>query len=123
MVVKEITDKTAMTVTGGSPVVKWAILTIVLALLVLFLLLPLVLVFVEAFRKGIGAYFESFNDPDALAAIRLTLLTAGLAVPCNLVFGIAAAWAIGKFNFVGKSILTTLIDLPFAVSPVVSYGF
>jgi sulfate transport system permease protein len=120
MVARENNGKTVMAVTGGSPVVKWAILTIVLAFLGLFLLLPLVLVFVEAFRKGIGVYFESFNDPDALAAIRLTLLTAGLAVPCNLVFGIAAAWAIGKFNFVGKSILTTLIDLPFAVSPVVS---
>ena len=120
MVVKANSSKAAMAATGSSPIVRWTIITIVLAFLGLFLVLPLALVFVEALRKGIGAYFESFRDPDALAAIRLTLLTAGLAVPCNLVFGIAAAWAIGKFNFVGKSILTTLIDLPFAVSPVIS---
>ncbi len=120
MAVEANSGKAAIAVTDGSPVVKWIILAVVLAFLGLFLVLPLVLVFVEALRKGIGAYFESFHDPDALAAIRLTLLVAGLAVPCNLVFGIAAAWAIGKFNFTGKSILTTLIDLPFAVSPVIS---
>jgi len=120
MVAKENRDKTARTVAGGSPVVKWTILTMALAFLGLFLLLPLVLVFVEAFRKGAGVYLQSFHNPNALAAIRLTLLVAGLAVPCNLVFGIAAAWAIGKFDFAGKSILITLIDLPFAVSPVIS---
>ncbi len=83
-------------------------------------MLPLAAVFTEALRRGLGAYFSAFADPDALSAIRLTLLTAGIAVPCNLVFGVAAAWAIARFNFRGKSVLTTLIDLPFAVSPVIS---
>ena len=99
---------------------KWIIIITALAFLGLFLFVPLIVVFTEAFSKGIGVYFESFENPDALAAIRLTLLAAGLAVPLNLVFGIAAAWAITKFEFAGKSILTTLIDLPFAVSPVIS---
>jgi sulfate transport system permease protein len=82
--------------------------------------MPLVMVFISAFSKGISAYFASFREPDALAAIRLTLLAAGIAVPLNLLFGIAAAWAVAKFEFVGKSFLITLIDLPFSVSPVVS---
>jgi sulfate transport system permease protein len=86
----------------------------------LFLLLPLTAVFVEAFRKGVEGFLASFEDPDALAAIRLTLTVAAIAVPLNLVFGIAAAWAISKFEFSGKSVLITLIDLPFSVSPVVS---
>ncbi len=76
--------------------------------------------FLEAFRKGVGAYFESFRDPAVLSAIKLTLLTAAIAVPLNLVFGLAAAWSVAKFEFPGKSILTTLIDLPLAVSPVIS---
>jgi len=105
---------------SASPVVKWTIITIALAFLGLFLFVPLIVVFTEALSKGVGVYFESFKNPDALAAIRLTLLAAGLAVPLNLIFGIAAAWAITKFEFVGKSVLTTLIDLPFAVSPVIS---
>ncbi len=91
-----------------------------LAFLVLFLFVPLAAIFAEAFRRGAGAYFASFRDPDALSAIRLTLLAAAIAVPLNLVFGVAAAWAIAKFDFAGKSLLTSLIDLPFAVSPVVS---
>jgi sulfate transport system permease protein len=91
-----------------------------LVFLGLFLFMPLAVVFAEAFKKGMAAYFESFGEPDALAAIRLTLLTAAIAVPLNLVFGLAAAWVIGKFDFVGKSVLMTLIDLPFSVSPVVS---
>ncbi|HEX3730128.1 MAG TPA: sulfate ABC transporter permease subunit CysW [Opitutaceae bacterium] len=86
----------------------------------LFLVLPLVAVFAEALRRGCGVYFASFRDPDALAAIRLTLLTAAIAVPANLVFGLAASWAIAKFAFRGKSLLITLIDLPFAVSPVIA---
>jgi sulfate transport system permease protein len=90
------------------------------AFLGLFLFIPLVTVFVEALRKGMGAYMGSFLDPAALAAITLTLLTAVIAVPANLVFGLAASWAIAKFEFVGKSVLTTLIDLPFAMSPVIS---
>ena len=86
----------------------------------LFLVLPLVAVFVEALRKGVGAYLAALVEPDALAAIRLTLLVAAIAVPLNLVFGVAAAWAIAKFEFRGKSLLITLIDLPFSVSPVIS---
>jgi sulfate transport system permease protein len=85
-----------------------------------FLVLPLAAVFGEALAQGLRTYFASFRDPDALAAIRLTLLTAGIAVPANLVFGVAAAWSITKFPFRGKSLLVTLIDLPFAVSPVIS---
>jgi sulfate transport system permease protein len=91
-----------------------------LAFIFLFLLLPLAAVFVEAFRKGWGGYLAAFAEPEALSAIQLTLLTAVVAVPCNLVFGVAAAWAIAKFDFPGKSALTTLIDLPFSVSPVVA---
>jgi sulfate transport system permease protein len=86
----------------------------------LFLLLPLVTVFVEALRPGIAAYFASLGDGDTLIAIRLTLLIAAISVPANLVFGLSASWAIAKFEFKGKSVLTTLIDLPFSVSPVTS---
>jgi sulfate transport system permease protein len=97
------------------------VLTLVAAaFLLLFLLLPLVAVFTEALRKGSAAYFAAFDEPDARAAIRLTLTVAALAVPLNLVFGVAAAWAVAKFEFPGKSLLVTLIDLPFSVSPVVS---
>ncbi len=100
--------------------VRVIFMTIALSFVGFFLLLPLVAVFVEALRKGFGAYFHAFADPDARSAIRLTLTAAAIAVPANLVFGIAASWCIAKFNFAGKSILTTLIDLPFAVSPVIS---
>ena len=86
----------------------------------LFLLLPLVAVFAEALRKGWSVYLAALVEPDALSAIRLTLLTAAIAVPLNLVFGVAAAWAIAKFDFRGKQLLITLIDLPFSVSPVIS---
>ncbi|MCC7146903.1 MAG: sulfate ABC transporter permease subunit CysW [Phycisphaeraceae bacterium] len=85
-----------------------------------FLFIPLAAVFTEALRKGLGAYLASLAEPDALSAIRLTLLVAVIAVPVNLVFGLAAAWAIGKFRFVGRNVLLTIIDLPFAVSPVIS---
>jgi sulfate/thiosulfate transport system permease protein len=85
-----------------------------------FLLLPLFAVFAEAFRQGVGAYFTALREPDALSAIKLTLLVAGIAVPMNLVFGVVAAWAITKHRFRGKALLITLIDLPFSVSPVVS---
>jgi sulfate transport system permease protein len=88
--------------------------------LTFFLALPLVAIFVQAFQKGVLAYFEALRQPDALAAIRLTLLTAAIAVPLNVIFGVAAAWAITKFEFVGKSLLMTFIDIPFAVSPVIS---
>ena len=98
----------------------WLLATVAFAFLGLFLVLPLAAVFVEAFRKGAAAYFASFKEADARSAIRLTLLAAGIAVPLNLVFGLAASWAIAKFQFRGKSLLITLIDLPFAVSPVIS---
>jgi sulfate/thiosulfate transport system permease protein len=101
-------------------VVRWFLIGIALLFLGIFLFLPLVVVFVTAFQKGIAFYFQAFRDPDTLAAIRLTLLAAAIAVPLNVVFGIFAAWLIGKFDFVGKSLLITLIDLPFSVSPVVA---
>lgn len=106
--------------TRDAPLVRWTLITIALGFLALFLVLPLVVIFAQAFREGFGAYLASFNDPDALAAIMLTLLTAAIAVPVNVVFGICAAWAITKFKFPGRSLLVTLIDLPFAVSPVVA---
>ena len=88
--------------------------------IVFILLVPLAAVFTEALRKGLATYFAALTEPDAVAAIQLTLLVAAIAVPANLVFGVAAAWAIAKFEFRGKSVLITLIDLPFAVSPVIS---
>lgn len=100
--------------------VRWTLTAVALLFLACFLALPLVAVFAEALRRGVGAYFVAFTDGDALASVRLTLLTAGISVPANLLFGVAAAWCIAKFNFRGKSVLTTLIDLPFAVSPVIS---
>jgi sulfate transport system permease protein len=100
--------------------VRWLLIAGALGFLGFFLVLPLAVVFTEALRRGVGAYFAAFKDPDALAAIKLTLMTAAIAVPANLVFGVSAAWLITKFNFRGKSLLTTLIDLPFAVSPVIS---
>ena len=100
--------------------VKWALIASALGFIFLFLLLPLAAVFTEALRKGLGAYLEALQEPDAWAAIRLTLLTAAIAVPLNLVFGVAAAWAIAKYEFRGKAFLTTLVDLPFSVSPVVA---
>ncbi|MFT3959905.1 sulfate ABC transporter permease subunit CysW [Propionivibrio sp.] len=100
--------------------VRLALIALVVAFFGLFLLMPLAAVFAEAFKKGWSAYAAGISNPDALAAIRLTLLVAAVAVPLNLVFGVAAAWAIAKFNFRGKHVLITLIDLPFSVSPVVS---
>jgi sulfate transport system permease protein len=91
-----------------------------LAFLTVCLILPLAAVFTEAFRNGVDAYMDAFREPDAQAAIRLTLTVAAIAVPLNLVFGVAASWAVAKFEFRGKSLLITLIDLPFSVSPVVS---
>jgi len=100
--------------------VRWTLTAVALVFLAFFLALPLAAVFAEGLRRGVAAYFASFRDTDALAAIRLTLLTAAIAVPANAVFGVAAAWAIAKFPFRGKSLLITLIDLPFAVSPVIA---
>jgi sulfate/thiosulfate transport system permease protein len=99
---------------------KIVIFTLALGFLGFFVLLPLAAVFAEAFRRGIGAYLEALSEPDALAAMRLTLLVAAIAVPANVVFGLAAAWAIAKHPFRGKTLLITLIDLPFSVSPVIS---
>ena len=101
-------------------VVPVVLIVVALAYVLVTLLFPLAAVFVEAFRKGVAFYFASIADPDARAAIRLTFVAAGIAVPLNLVFGVAAAWAIAKFDFRGKALLITLIDLPFAVSPVVA---
>ena len=100
--------------------VRLLLMSLAFAFLALFLIVPLVAVFVNAFSKGFGVFYGAVSDPDALSAIRLTLLTAVIAVPLNVVFGLAAAWTIAKFEFRGKSALTTLIDLPFAVSPVIS---
>lgn len=106
--------------TSESALVRWALIVAALGYLTLFLFIPLAAVFTEALKNGVESYFASFLDPDALAAIRLTFIAASLAVPLNLMFGITAAWAIAKFEFVGKQILITLIDIPLAVSPVIS---
>jgi sulfate transport system permease protein len=100
--------------------VRAVLVSVALLFLGIFLLLPLIVVFTEAFKKGFEVYFHSIREPDAAAAIQLTLTAAAIAVPLNLFFGIAAAWAIAKFHFPGKSFLITLIDLPFSVSPVIS---
>lgn len=103
-----------------SRILRTAIIGISVTFVVLLLVLPLTTVFVEAFSRGLSAYFEAFKDPDTLAAIRLTLVTAAIVVPLNTIFGIAAAYAIARFEFRGKNLLTTLIELPFAISPVIS---
>ena len=100
--------------------VRWGLTGIAFAFIFLFLVLPLAAVFTEALRKGLDAALDALHEPDAWSAIRLTLITAAIAVPLNLVFGIAAAWCIAKFEFRGKAFLTTLVDLPFSVSPVVA---
>lgn len=99
---------------------KWLVLGLSLSFFILFLLVPLIAVFVEALRKGWEAYVAAIIEPDALSAMRLTLIAAAIAVPLNVVFGVAAAWAIAKFDFRGKHFLITLIDLPFSVSPVIA---
>ncbi len=113
--------RTAATAATGEPdLVRWILTGVAVVFLTLFIFVPLAIVFSQAFAKGVGVYWASLQTPDAMAAIRLTLLAAVIAVPLNVVFGVAAAWAIGKFDFFGKSLLITLIDLPFSVSPVVS---
>jgi len=99
---------------------RWSLIAIAVSFISLFICLPLGLVIVKALSKGVEAYWEALSQPDTLAAIKLTLLTAAVTVPLNTVFGVAAAWAITRFEFKGKSLLTTLIDLPFSVSPVIS---
>ena len=106
--------------TTEPPWVRWSLIGLALGFVFLFLLLPLAAVFTEALRKGLPAALEALHEPDAWSAIRLTLITAAVAVPLNLVFGVAAAWAVAKYEFKGKAFLTTLIDLPFSVSPVVA---
>jgi sulfate/thiosulfate transport system permease protein len=100
--------------------VRFTLIAVALAFLGIFLFVPLAAVFYEALRKGVGVYWQAVVEPDAMAAIRLTLLAAAISVPLNLVFGVAAAWAIAKFEFRGKNLLITLIDLPFSVSPVIA---
>jgi sulfate/thiosulfate transport system permease protein len=103
-----------------SALLRWTLILLALLFLALFVILPLLAVFAQALEKGWITYWTAIREPDAIASIRLTLLATGIAVPLNVVFGIAAAWAITKFQFKGKSLLVTLIDLPFAVSPVIS---
>lgn len=106
--------------TRDGALVRGLVIATGVSFFLLFIVLPLIAVFVEAFRRGAGVYFAAIMDADALSAMRLTLLAAAIAVPLNLVFGLAASWAIAKFEFRGKSLLLTLIDLPFSVSPVVA---
>ena len=106
--------------TTEAPWVRYTLIGTALVFVFLFLILPLAAVFTEALRKGFGAYLAALQEPDAWSAIKLTLIAAAIAVPLNLVFGVAAAWAIAKYEFRGKSFLTTLVDLPFSVSPVVA---
>jgi sulfate transport system permease protein len=114
------TPRAVTRATGEPPLVRWALTGIALLFLALVLLLPLVLVFVQALAKGLPAYWAAIREPDAISAAKLTVLIASIAVPLNLVFGIAAAWAITKFDFRGKQMLITFIDLPFSVSPVIA---
>ena len=100
--------------------VQWGLTFLALLSLGLFIVLPLVAVFVQAFAKGAGAYLKAIEDPNTLSAAKLSLLAVGISVPLNLIFGVAAAWVVTKFNFRGKNILVTLIDIPFGVSPVIS---
>ena len=100
--------------------VRTLLLATAIAFIAILVLLPIVVVFVEAFKQGLPAYLAALSDPTALSAIRLTLLVAAIAVPCNLIFGVVASWAITKFDFMGKHLLITFIDLPFSVSPVIS---
>ena len=102
------------------PFMRWLLIGIALAFMALFLVVPLVSVFAEALKQGLGFYFQTLRDPMTLSAIKLTLIAAGISVPLNCIFGVAAAWAIAKFDFRGKNILLTLIDLPFSISPVIS---
>jgi len=115
-----VPPRNALAATAEPAWVRRLLVGVALAFLVLFLFVPLATVFAEAFKKGIDVYLAAISESDALASIKLTLIAAGVAVPLNLVFGIAAAWAIAKFDFRGKQVLLTLIDLPFSVSPVIA---
>ena len=102
------------------PLVRWILTALALGMVGLFIVLPLAAVFVQALSKGVAVYLAAVSDPDTLSAVKLSLLAAGIAVPLNVVFGVAAAWSVTKFRFKGRSVLTSLIDIPFAVSPVVA---
>lgn len=121
-IVGEFSGVTAATPTGLSEpsLVRWSLIGLTLAYLGVFLVVPLLAVFVKAMEKGVAVYWAAISDPVALAAIQLTLLTAAIAVPLNVLFGVMASWAVAKFEFPGKQLLITLIDLPFSVSPVIS---
>src|SRR5262245_32133700 len=106
--------------TEETPFMKFLLISVALVFAVVFLLLPLVNVFYQAFSKGWDVYIAALKEPDSVAAIKLTLLVAAITVPLNVVFGLTSAWAIAKFDFPGKSLLNTLIDLPFSISPVVA---
>lgn len=106
--------------TTEAPWIRYTLIATSLVFLTLFLILPLIVVFMEAFSKGAGVYFAAITEPAAAHAIKLTLIAAAIAVPCNVIFGLAASWAIAKFQFRGKQLAITLIDLPFAVSPVIA---
>jgi sulfate transport system permease protein len=124
-VVSSLHKTNAQRVQGATTEARWiryTLISITLIFLSLFLVMPLVVVFVEAFSKGAGVYFAAITEPAAAHAIKLTLIAAAIAVPCNVIFGLAASWAIAKFQFRGKQLAITLIDLPFAVSPVIA-GF
>lgn len=112
--------RSALASTQEAPWVRWTLIGVALTFLTLFLFVPLAAVFYEALKKGWGVYLAAIVEPDAVSAIQLTLLAAAISVPLNLLFGIAAAWAIAKFDFRGKNLLLTLIDLPFSVSPVIA---
>jgi sulfate transport system permease protein len=121
VVAKEAESRITIRQATAEPVwLKVLLTTVALSFLTLFLLLPLVIVFGEAFAKGWQVYVASITEPAAAHAIKLTLLAAAIAVPCNVIFGLAASWAIAKFQFRGKQLLITLIDLPIAVSPVIA---
>lgn len=117
---RSITRSSFRSPTDETRLTKVLLIALAGAFLAIFLFMPLIIVFIEAFRGGVWDYWEALSEPDALAAIRLTLTVAAIAVPFNLVFGVAAAWAIAKFEFKGKAFLITLIDLPFSISPVIS---
>ena len=120
VVVAALAPKSIREATTEPAWVKWSLVAVALGFLTFFLFVPLAIVFAEAFKKGIDVYLAAITEPDAVSAIKLTLLAAGISVPLNLAFGIAAAWCIAKFEFRGKNLLLTLIDLPFSVSPVIS---
>jgi sulfate transport system permease protein len=113
-------ERPALSSTQEHPVVKWLLVGVAGLFAAVFLLLPLLNIFVQAFSSGPSGYWDTLKNPQTVAAIRLTLLVAGISVPLNVAFGVAAAWAIAKFDFPGKAVLLTFIDLPFAVSPVVA---